>query len=304
MKHIKILTAFALFLAFTACEKDRAFIEFDDLEKGAFPRLLDGVNGEFNFFDPAGSSIDFTVEFYDENQGKNVQSYAWTASYVDKATNTISNPADVVSFTQSDFKPEPSSGLPSVTVQITFQQVLDALGLTVNDIKGGDAIRMQGTLTKTDGKQFTAVNTSAGILSNGPAFGAWFIFDQNIICPSDLGGTYATTTTGTSTDGCCPDETTVTGEVTLTAEGSGKYTISDWSAGLYLEWYDVYGITTDIDMTAELVDACGIISLPAFGEPFGEQVTGSGSLDAATGVITFTWTSGWGDTAEVVLTPK
>ncbi|NRB53048.1 MAG: hypothetical protein HRU41_35660 [Saprospiraceae bacterium] len=304
MKRINIFLVFAFVLALTACEKDRAFIEFKDLEYGAFPRLIDGVNGEFNFFDPSGSAIDFTVEFYDENQGKNVQSYSWTVSYFDKTAGTFTTPQTIGTFTASDFKPEPETGLPSITIQFTFQQALDAMGLTTSDIKGGDAVRFNGTITKTDGKTFDVSNTGANIIGNAPAFGALFAFDQNIICPSSLEGTYTTTTTGNSTDSCCPDETTVTGEVTLTAEGSGKYTISDWSAGLYLEWFDVYGITPTTDLTAELIDACGNISLPDFGEPFGEQVSGTGSLDAATGVITYTWTSGWGDVATVTMTPK
>lgn len=299
--------AFAVLLAFTACEEERAFLEYDDLEKGAFPRLLDGVNGEFNFFDPAGSGIDFTVEFYDEDQGKNVQSYAWTASYVDKATNTIGNPADVVTYTQSDFKPEPSTGLPSITVEITFQQVLDALGLTTDDIVGGDAIRMQGTLTRTDGKQFTALNTSSGILSNGPAFGAWFIFDQNIICPSSLEGTYSAQTTYHQHD-FLPTYSENTQDVEWVALGSGQYDVVGFDGGLYAEggaYADGYGTSA---LTITVTDACGVISFGGAQDPWQlllQDPTRPSTYDPATGVITISVLGDvYGENWTTVYTPK
>jgi len=305
MKNLNIFLTLAFLLVFSACEKDRSFIEFKDLEYGAVPRLTDGVNGEFDFFNPTGSSIDFTVEFYDENQGKNVQSYAWTVAYINKTTNEVGAAANIGSFSASDFKPN-DFGLPSIKIEFTFQQALDALGLTTADINGGDAIRFEATLTKTDGKVFTRNNTGPSVISNGPAFGAWFVFDQNIVCPSAIEGTYTSTATGTSTDGCCPDEITVTSEVTLTAKGSGVYTISDWSAGMYLEWYDVYGITAETDLSTGFIDACGKITVsdPTYAEPFGETLAGSGAFDANTGVITYSWENGWGDKAVVILTPK
>lgn len=299
--------AFALLLAFSACEKDRAFLEFDDLEKGAFPRLLDGVNGEFNFFDPSGSSVDFTVEFYDENQGKDVVSYAWSATYVDKTTNTLGNPADVVTYTTSDFKPEPTSGLPSVTVTITFQQVLDALGLTTDQIAGGDAIRMQGTLTKSDGKVFTANNTSSGIISNGPAFGAWFIFDQNIICPSALEGTYSATTTYHAHDFLGDGYTTNTQDVEWQALGSGQYDVVGFDGGLYSTgpYQSGYGTSA---LTITVTDACGIISFGGAQDPWQNLIQDPdrpSSFDPATGVITISALGDvYGENWTTVYTPK
>lgn len=126
-----------------------------------------------------------------------------------------------------------------------------------------------------------------------------------VLCESSLAGTYTTTTTGTSTDGCCPNETTVAGEVTLTAgSADGEYSISDWSAGMYLEWYGVYGITADSDLSTTFNDVCGNVSIAETGEPFGNTFSATGSVDPATGVITYTWLSGWGDTAVVTMTPK
>lgn len=67
MKRINIFLVFVFVFVVIVCEKDRVFIEFKDLEYGVFFCLIDGVNGEFNFFDFVGFVIDFIVEFYDEN---------------------------------------------------------------------------------------------------------------------------------------------------------------------------------------------------------------------------------------------
>ncbi len=126
-----------------------------------------------------------------------------------------------------------------------------------------------------------------------------------VTCPSELAGTYTSTTTGQSTDGCCPDVTTVEGEVTLTEVGDGVYTISDWSAGLYFTWYEVYGVTaayvSEGNLNTDLLDVCTNISA-TFTEPFQTETVISGSV--SNGVITYTWTNGYDDTAEVVLTPQ
>lgn len=298
------------FLIFaSACEEiETPFPEFDELEYGAFPRLLSGPTGEFNFFNVAGSSVSFTVEFYDENNGKNVASYSWTVSYIDRTNNGANNkPAvSLVTVPASSFGTSPD-GLPSTTLTFTLQQVLDALGLTRDDINGGDTFEFQGTITKTDGSTFSSTNTDANLVGQ-PAFKAFFFFRQNLICPSALAGEYTATTTGTSTDPCCPDETTLTDQtVTLVSKGSGKYEISDWSAGLYQEWYEVYGITSDYvaagNLTEMITDACGRIS-GSFIEPFGTTTTITGSVNDATGVITYTWVNGYDDTATVTLTPK
>lgn len=148
------------------------------------------------------------------------------------------------------------------------------------------------------------VNLTGGDIAANPNYET-ATHNVAIVCESTLAGTYTTTTTGTSTDPCCPDETTVTGEVTLTAGSSdGAYSISDWSAGMYLEWYDVYGITAATNMSVTIQDVCGAISIAETGEPFGNTFSATGSVDAATGVITYTWLSGWGDTAVVTMTPK
>jgi len=131
---------------------------------------------------------------------------------------------------------------------------------------------------------------------------------QDDDCPSrDIAGSYTTNTTGTSTDGCCPDPVTVSDVVSIVDNGDDTYTIFDWSVGLYGAWYDIYGVTPDFVAAGNLN---GIVSVicdeisGSFGEPFGQNVDLNGTIDLDTGVITYTWINGFDDTATVTLTPQ
>lgn len=250
------------FVAMTmiACAGDEElpFVEFDGLGYGAYPRLIDGINGEygtaFNFFDVPGSSIGFTVEFFDDNSGQNVESYNWTVTYEpDGAT------ADLGTITSSSFSTSPV-GLPSATLDFSFQEVLDALGKTIDDVDGGESFRFEGTLKKTDGSTFTSTNTSGNIQSTAGTLRGMFRIVVPIICPSGLAGTYDVVTTG-----WCGD--TWEGQVTWVEEGPGVYNIEstlddvtdfDFSMGAY---YACYGPGSTLPGgNLQLSDACNKLS--------------------------------------------
>ena len=131
---------------------------------------------------------------------------------------------------------------------------------------------------------------------------------MNLLCASDLAGTYVATSSGTSTDGCCAGMVfNSTVEVVLEMTGDGEYSITDWSGGLYYDWYGPdlgnYGITRD-NVAGTLLDACESISFVHATEPFGETVQASGTVDAATKIIEYSWSNGWGDEGTVKLTPQ
>ncbi|MCB0639726.1 MAG: hypothetical protein KDC54_24045, partial [Lewinella sp.] len=209
--------ALALLLAFSACEQDRAFPEYDDLEHGAFPRLL-SKDGAFFLTDVDNSAIDISVEFYDDNNGKNVASYSWVVEYIDKANGGANSvaPVSILTINASSFGTNSATGLPSTDFSFSLPDVLNTLGLTIADVTVGSTFRFNGTITLNDGRTFSASNTGSNVISSAP-FSGFFFFDADLSCPSDLAGTYSSTTTGLSTDSCCPDEVTVESTVTLTA---------------------------------------------------------------------------------------
>ncbi|NNE30091.1 MAG: hypothetical protein HKN16_10655 [Saprospiraceae bacterium] len=225
MNRLKYFLFGIVALTMVACAGDEElpFVDFEDLGYGAYPRLIDGINGQYgvayNFFDVPNSSIDFTVEFFDDNAGQNVASYAWDVSY------SGGGEASLGTITSSSFGTSPA-GLPSATVSFTFQEVLDALGYTIDDVIGGERFVFEGTVTKTDGSTFTSANTSGNIESTAGTFRGMFQIVVNIICPSELGGTYAA---HTETPDWCGS--TWDGEVVLVEDGPGSYIITANVAG-------------------------------------------------------------------------
>ena len=91
--------------------------------------------------------------------------------------------------------------------------------------------------------------------------------EVEVVCASDLAGTYSTVVSGTSTDGNANTNpvSDLKSEVTLKATSTlGEYTISDASAGIYDAWYLGVYYGSPSPVVAILKDACGAISIKEF----------------------------------------
>lgn len=269
---------------------------FEDAEKGALARLLSTDGGSFKLTDVGNSSFSNTMEYIGD-----VASQEWYAKYTNNSVDPATTTSRVLVKTVSSFGTNAKSGLPEATVTITLQECLDALGLSASDVNGGDFIVVDADLITSSGTRFGASNSESSLY--GAGFDGFFSVSKALVCDSDLAGTYSAVTTGQSTDGCCPDETTVDWEITLTLDSGTDYVISDWTGGLYKTWYGVYGITPDFDMSTTITDACNAI-VASFTEPFGTDTTITGSVDPATGIITFSFLTGYADVGTIVMTPK
>jgi hypothetical protein len=131
-----------------------------------------------------------------------------------------------------------------------------------------------------------------------------------VVCESNLAGTYTSVVSGTSTDpGANVNPVSdLASEVTLKSAGKiGEYVISDASAGIYDAWYLGVYYDSPSTITAILKDACGSISISTFTDgPFGDSDgvdSSSGEVDQ-NGVISLTVTNVYGDEWTMTLTPK
>jgi len=299
-------------LAFSCADEPLPFDTFDQYEKGGFARQLSNDGGEYLFTDPDNSAFTFEVEYYSENNGGDVKAHEWFVYHRNNVTGDVSDPVLMESVSSGSFGTNANSGLPSHTFTFTMNDALAAMGKTIDDVNGGDDLIFDGEIVMNDDRRFGPDNSGASV-QGGAGFDGVFRIIKPLLCPSNLGGTYTSTTTGTSTDGCCPDETTVESEVTLTETATGSYTINDWSADLYRVWYGPDGGDYGIDqayidagnMEATLIDACEIISSSLTEEPFGESLEITGMVvDPDAGIIEYSWSNGWGDQGTVKLTRK
>lgn len=264
-----ILFFLTLGLLMTSCEKDET--TFSDLDsdankRGAIMTVSGSDPGFYNLADADNAANSFSYG----SAGEDVSSAVLTLSF---------NGGTAVDV-------ETLSSVPG-SFNLSLTEAASEVGVAVGELSPGDVFTFG----------FKDVVTGSGTYNSGKTL------DVAVSCTSALAGTYNVSATGTSTDGCCPNETTVTGTVTLTDASGGIYGISDWSGGLYLEWYDIYGIVADSN-AGQIQDICNAITIVDDTEPFGETLEGSGSVDAGTGVITYTWSNGYGDQGTVTMTPQ
>jgi hypothetical protein len=307
MKNIKYLSLLFIGLLVAACgDPELRFQQFNESEKGAFARNL-GTSGTFLLQDPAGSSINGTVEFYDENQGADVASYSWTVEFRANGGGNggMSIPAVALkTYTSDQFSVSPD-GLPSLTFSLGMQEALTALGLDVTDVTGGDQFRMDATVTLSDGRSFGQGNTGGNLISQ-PPFLALVRWNANVVCSSDLGGVLNYSTTNMvlgQPSGAvpCSGPATITGSQTMTDNGGGVYHIPDlawgsWEAGMC--W--VGQGNADGGANA-MLDICNTFSYGDGPDQYGDTYTLS-NLVVAGAVITFDWVNTWGDGGTTTVT--
>jgi hypothetical protein len=289
MKKFKLIfTLLAIVLLVPSCEKDGGDSKLN-LTEGAIANVQKVATTD-GFIDlvaiNAGSSINIGYTI-DEARGKVVSMdvvafYKKISGEVYKGvleTNVTTFPS-TFSITQDD-------------LFAAFEQ-LNVAG----DFEVGDQLTITTELTLENGTVIKTLTDSGrpnygGNVGNTASFTPLQVY--NVACPSDLAGTYSVLTTGASTDtGPTPAENPITNfpyNVTITDEGGGSYSISDAFGGVYILWYDIYGL--DFEVEGTFSDVCGVIS-GTFPEPFGTDVEYDGTVNA-NGTLTIHWINGYGD---------
>jgi hypothetical protein len=173
--------------------------------------------------------------------------------------------------------------------------------VNMNSVNVGDNFQISADFHMQDGTFLSG--WSPALLDKSPASVYSVIIDYPVACASSIPvGTYSAVSSGTSTDPCCTAPLVdFPFEITITSPAPGTYTVDDIYAGVYLEWYDVYGITTR--EAQAFTDICNNLTA-TFDDPFGGGVTMEGTYDPATNTITFKGSNTFGDAWSTVWTPK
>ncbi|WP_430809358.1 MULTISPECIES: hypothetical protein [unclassified Carboxylicivirga] len=274
MKKIIICSLSAIiFMVLPGCFDSEEEILLPSAKKGAVIPVIENVTSSFyDLNDLDNSYVEFTVVL---KEGDTASEIIVQGSYNGQGER-------VEVFKSSDF---PAS------IYITADNITSALGIDKNSLALGDVFNYEVLVT-----------------ANGQTTRSSVAINASVACESDLSGTYLCIANGQSTDpGPTPDENPAVdfeSIVTLT-EGdiNGEYTISDFSGGLFTYWYDIYGLSGEYP--GFLKDVCGGLSYFNTTGPFGSPISGTGSVDPETGVITISGVADlWGDNWVLVLTPQ
>ncbi len=267
MSKIKIFLGFLVAVSISACtDWVEPAIPYNSFETGTYLRTVSPQNWplslSFNFFQLSTSKFSVMVEAVDIQDGKTVKEVDLLVRR--RRGTSLSPEVKVKTIPASAFQshsiilpnvhPASGSKYPAATIEATIPEALQAMNFTLADINGGDFFEFRLVLFTNDGKTFSNGNVSADI-TGGEFYRSPFFYRIPVVCPSDLGGTYAYSSTNMMSEfGQCPG--TITGTVTLTpvSAGSSSYTVSDPTFGFWGCYGDTYA------GTVRLNDACGQLS--------------------------------------------
>ncbi len=274
MKKLKIFITIMLLPAlFVSCFDKEEDVLDPYGKKGAVIPIIESIGSSFyDLQDLDNSFVAFTVNL---NEGEKADEIIVQGSY-----NGDYKRVEVYKGTEFP-----------AAIQISADDITEKLGISKESLELGDVFNYEVLISK-----------------GGELTRSTVVLNASVACESDLTGTYNCVANGQSTDsGPGPDENPAVDfetVVTLTeGDVNGIYTISDFSGGLFTLWYDIYGLSGEYPGT--LQDVCGGLSYINTEGPFGSPISGTGSVDPITGVITINGTAdSWGDTWNLVLTPQ
>jgi hypothetical protein len=296
MKNINILSIFLIGLFFSCSTAD--LDQVDRVQKSAVPDFVLDLTKD-GFIDKANSAGEFGFSM-DLGQGDPVSADVKVA-YINVVTKAVSFATIETGVTEYPFNG-------SLTVAGIIG-LFSELG-TTDDLNTGDEFIFYANFTLDDGTVVIGYDDDGPNYSDDVQTSPLFtpFIGISVACASNIEGVYDCVANGTSTDpGPSASENPAVdfvSTVTLTpTDANGVYTISDFSGGLFTHWYDIYGL--EGEYSGLVKDVCGDLSYTSTVGPFGSPISGAGSIDEGTGVITIDGLAdSWGDVWTLVLTPQ
>lgn len=315
MKNIfKLMMIIAVgLMIFQSCQEGET--SMPDMGPGAVKVLTIDPNGDpmIPFLEPSSFTSGFTLDVIADNAVGSIDIWVEmfrvgagtrdTAFYVAQTTFPQTHALDLQDL--ADLFPDDSDDI-------------------LNNLDGGDYFKVfTGNIIMADGTEifeeyeFEVQDTTEagedtlvtlGVAGYSPALanitnaGVWLNqLTYFVGCPTDLAGLYTMVTNGTNTDGSPPAvDHTITAEIVH--NGGLAYTIDQGFGGVYSLWYcGPYGYCWDNAQV--FLDICGELQA-TFADSWGMAYPIDGSVDEATGVITYHYINAWGDELTSVLTPQ
>ncbi|MFC3415995.1 hypothetical protein [Algoriphagus hitonicola] len=295
LKYSFGLLASALVL-FSSC---RDFVEpnvpYSEFDTGAYLRTIDRTSTTFNLFDLQSSNFALTLEAVDAEDGGTVETVEIRVRHrrLIPGVGLEYTPEDDVlvrTLEASDFAPNSESRFLRTSFEIPASEAVSAVGLSFDDIEGGDVFEFRLVLNDRFGRSFSTNNVTTNI-AGAPFYASPFQYNVSVVCPSDLGGTYQFDATETF----CGE--TFSGEITWTPVESspGSYELSDGTFGAWDACYpDSWG-SGDVRIN----DACNILTMTGtdkYGDSYSMTVVSSTPEE-----LTLAWENTFGEFGTVVV---
>lgn len=258
MKYINKFGILALMLfAATSCvNEDKApIVTFDSANHGAYVRLVSESSRLVNLFDIAGSSYAYSVEFVDDEMGKNVMEYSFDLQFRDVNPDNGDESRIITgyrTFAASTFTTN-DDGFQSLSdISLPAAELIADLEITEADIEPGDEFLIIGSLLLEGGFVAKAETSSSAV--NGSSFRAHTTFALTASCPSDLDGEINWEIIAANWD-----VEDATGTFDMIQMADGVYTWGTYTFGFY-QW--IYGCCEQgASNVQKITDVCNKLTL-------------------------------------------
>lgn len=194
-RYISLLTI--SLVLFQSCEEGDTTIDnvLDNVTRGATLRTMNLINGTVNVFDIQNSVFEVELEYRDNEGGDLFESYDVYAAFTDNTDDGVDNSKPEVllkNVPRSELPTNPEFGFPRGILQLPATETLAALGLSEDQLNGGDVVNYRLVLKLTDGREFT--NVASGTVTGGSFFSSPFEYNASVVClfdePDFFSGTY------------------------------------------------------------------------------------------------------------------
>lgn len=168
------------------CSSDEKTIEvvINDIERGAVIRTLSVNYAEFHPGDLT-STFNVDLEEQDLENGDLLNEVDVYIRFLDNTVTTGNSSTPEVlykTFTASDFTTGPDD-LPRTNLSISYQEALEATGLTENLVECKDQFLVRLDLKLTDGRSFSHGDSSSDIIAFDTFFSSPFCYTINVVEP-------------------------------------------------------------------------------------------------------------------------
>ncbi|GGG40241.1 hypothetical protein GCM10011344_46380 [Dokdonia pacifica] len=187
----------AVFMFTMSCSEDDKAIDtvVEQIERGAILRNIDRVSPNFERTE-LQSAFTVVLEEQDLEEGGIFDFVRLYLQYLDRTpSNGNNSQAEIVlkDVPSSDFQPG-GNGLPVGTIEVIYQDAIDAFNLDSNSILAGDQFELRAEIHLTDGRTFSTENGSSSILTDACFFKSPYRYVINVIDTIDndlYTGTYS-----------------------------------------------------------------------------------------------------------------
>lgn len=196
MKMLKYSFGFLL-SALVFLSSCRDFVEpnipYSEFDTGAYLRTIARTSTTFNYFNLGSSKFALTLEAVDIEDGATVETVEIKVQHRRLIAGvgleyTPSEPVLIKTLSASDFATNTESRFLRTSFEVSAADAISAVGLTPEDIEGGDTFEFSLILNDKFGRSFNRENVS-GNIAGAPFYDSPFQYFVNVICPVDA--TYA-----------------------------------------------------------------------------------------------------------------